>query len=57
MEEYETAGGYRADIFVAGNEYNAVIFDRNIMYSFRAENLGTINRLDTFKEFLDTLKY
>ena len=57
MEEYETAGGYRADIFVAGNEYNAVIFDRNIMYSFRAENLGTINKLDTFKEFLDTLKY
>ena len=37
--------------------WHAVIFDRNIMYSFRAENLGTINKLDTFKEFLDTLKY
>lgn len=57
VEEYETQGGYKADIFIAGNEYEAVIFDNSIMYSFRAYGLGTINKLDVFKKFLDTLKY
>ncbi len=62
VEEYETKSGYDAYIFMFNNEYNAVIFDHNIKYLFRADGLGTIGKpgtiekLDVFKEFLDTLK-
>lgn len=57
IEDYVTAEGYTAYIYSFNNEYNAVIFDHNIKYMFTADGLGTINSLDEFKVFLDTLGY
>ena len=57
IEDYATAEGYTAYIYSFDNEYHAVIFDHNIKYMFAADDLGTMDSLDEFKGFLDTLGY